>query len=196
MRLQMIERGLPIPRPKMRGGDVLYLDFDGCLHHEDVYRLPKKGIHFGGVADAHSCSNGRQHRLFEHAELLEDLLRPYPDVRIVLSTTWVIWLGYNRAQAKLPPGLSQRVFGATYHAHMQRDLFRQASRGMQVWADVQRRLPDNWLAIDDDVFDWPRWALDHLVCSDKNLGISAPHVRRDLEIKLAVTFSEPRNDPL
>ncbi len=58
--------------------DILYLDYDGVLHPEDVWRHPKRGIHFG--------SAGAGHRLFEHAGLLDEVLRPYPQVRVVLYT--------------------------------------------------------------------------------------------------------------
>jgi hypothetical protein len=64
------------------GGRVLYLDLDGCLHPDAVYEKPGSG---GGPF----IFGYPDHRLFEHARLLEDVLAPYPRVRIVLSTSWV-----------------------------------------------------------------------------------------------------------
>lgn len=55
----------------------------------------------------------------------------------------------------LPDAPRTRVVGATYHKEMQADLFQQMPRGIQVWADVRRRLPEEWLALDDDDVDWP-----------------------------------------
>jgi hypothetical protein len=127
------------------------------------------------------------HHLFEHAPLLEELLQPYPEVRIVLSTTWS-QSSYSRARDRLPKGLIDRVVGSTYHSHVDKMMFRQASRGLQIWADVCRRTPVKWLAIDDDHVGWPVWALDRYIRTDENLGISEPEVLGKLIAKLAETF--------
>jgi HAD domain in Swiss Army Knife RNA repair proteins len=68
---------------------------------------------------------------------------------------------------------------------MDEEFFRVASRGMQIWADVVRRQPQSWLAIDDDWLQWPAWCRDHLVRTDEVLGISAPEVLAELQAKLA-----------
>lgn len=174
--------------PRVRGGQVLYLDFDGVLHHEDVCMSTKRGLFFGGNAQSHGARNGHTHRLFEHAPLLMDLLDPYPDVQIVLSTSWVRWRGYTHARARLPAELARRCVGATFHRHMNRDTFLQLSRGFQIWLDVERRMPSTWLAIDDDHSDWPDWCRDRLVRSDDDWGISHPQVRSALRAALASTF--------
>ena len=132
---------------------VLYLDFDGCLHPEEVVRHPEKGIRLMRPG----------HELFEHAPLLETLLEPYPDLAIVLSTTWVRHLGYRRAVSYLTPGLQRRVIGATYHRRMDQGAFLGLSRGQQVLADVGRRRPSAWLALDDDHEDWPEHVRNRLV---------------------------------
>ena len=103
----------------------------------------------------------------------------------MLSTSWVrVYDSVSRAAKCLPPGLRRRVIGATYHRQMSVDGFLQMSRGMQVWADVQRRSPDVWLAIDDDDSDWPTWCREQLVRTDEVLGISAPQVLDELKAKL------------
>nr|MDW3662817.1 HAD domain-containing protein [Paraburkholderia terrae] len=82
----------------------------------------------------------RGHRLFEHVGLLEKVLLPYPDLRIVLSTSWVrVYKSVARVARKLPPELRARVIGATYHEAVDAELFRQAPRGMQVWSAVLRQ---------------------------------------------------------
>lgn len=46
---------------KGTGAKVLYLDFDGVLHHKDVWRHPRRGLYFGpkGVGrklfETHPC---------------------------------------------------------------------------------------------------------------------------------------------
>jgi hypothetical protein len=157
---------------------VLYLDYDGVLHPDDAFWHPRRGPYLRDSAG---------HRLFEHANLLADLLGPYPELRIVLSTSWVRALRYSRAKRYLPSALQARVIGSTWHSEKDPQVWLQLSRGEQVLADVQRRRPRAWLAIDDDP-QWPAAAAAHLVLSDSTLGISAPGVQQQLEFKLAEAF--------
>lgn len=39
---------------------------------------------------------------------------------------------------------------------------------------MERRKPQDWLAIDDDAEDWPAWCLDKFVRSDPEYGLSGP----------------------
>ncbi|MFG6728525.1 HAD domain-containing protein [Burkholderia pseudomallei] len=168
---------LDVPPPRHMGGVVLYLDIDGVLNPESVYRSRKAGPWIFGAPG---------HRLFEHADLLADLLEPYPHVRIVLSTSWVrVYRSVRKVARKLPPRLRSRVVGATYHSRMDPAEFVAAPRGMQVWADVLRRKPTDWLALDDDYLHWPAWCRDNLVRTDPMLGISEPGVLAELQTKLA-----------
>lgn len=187
-----VHRGVPglLTTPRVFGGEALYLDYDGVAHHEDVCVHPKRGLYFGAAAQEHARATGHVHRLFEHLPLLEALLEPYPQVRIVLSTTWVQKYGFQGARKFLTPDLFRRAVGTTYHSEMDLQSFREASRGMQVWSDVCRRRPSRWLAFDDDHFGWPAWCLDHLVRTDEAEGISAPLVRAHLAKRLEETFSE------
>lgn len=178
--------GLPgpadVPRPRQMGGVVIYLDIDGVLNPESVYRKRGTGPWIFGAPG---------HRLFEHAELLADLLEPYPQVRIVLSTSWVrVYRSVRKVTRKLPPRLRARVIGATYHSRMDPVEFAAAPRGMQVWADVRRRKPQAWLALDDEHEGWPTWCRDHLVRTDPVLGISEPSVLEELKTKLEAMSRE------
>jgi hypothetical protein len=151
---------------------VLYLDYDGVLHHEDVWRHPRHGLYFG--------PSGQGHAFFEHADLLESVLAPYPQVRIVLSTSWVRVLTYERAKRQLPKRLQARVVGATYHSGMPREVFESLARGEQVLSDVRRRLPARWVAVDDDS-EGPDEYQRHLVRSDSALGLRGPGVLDELQ---------------
>lgn len=151
--------------PRGSGEPVLYLDYDGVLHHEDVWWHYRRGAYVKPAGFA----------LFEHAPLLADLLRPYPSVRIVLSTSWVRVRRFSRAKKRLLPELRERVIGATFHTAMNQARFEALSRGMQVWEDVQRRQPSDWFALDDNT-EWPESCRDKLVLTDPGLGISAPGI--------------------
>jgi hypothetical protein len=157
---------------------VLYLDFDGVLHPERVFWHPRRGAHL-----AKDLVNAG-HKLFEHAQLLERLLEEYPDVRIVLSTRWVMRYGHADTARRLPPGLRARCIGATYHSAMDDQTFDDLTRGVQVMADVGRRRPATWLALDDSTKGWPLLSGDNVIFTDPMLGIAAPNVLAKLELRL------------
>lgn len=150
--------------PRGYGKVVLYLDFDGVLHHEHVLWHPRRGA-YAGLPNF---------ELFEHAPLLEELLAPYPELRIVLSTSWVRQYGCYGSAKRLPAGLRERVVGATFHNRMDLAEFLDKPRGVQVHEDVLRRCPRGWLALDDVDEGWPAELRSNVVITDERLGISAP----------------------
>lgn len=158
-----------------RGELVLYLDYDGVLHHENVLRHPRRGIYLGAPPEF---------TLFQHAALLETLMAPFPSVHIILSTSWVRVLGYSRTRKRLPSGLRERVIGATYHSRMNEQLFARLPRGVQVLEDVARRAPRDWLAVDDNRLGWPAEHAHRVVLTDERLGLSAPGLADELSSKL------------
>lgn len=151
----------------MRGkdGHVLYLDFDGVLHHSEVWYHPKIGPYFPSKVPA-------RYKLFEHIGLLEQLLEPYPRVSIVLSTTWSRRYGPHRAGKNLGHKLSTRVIGATFHTRMNHEDFDNKLRGGQVYEDVLRRKPAQWVALDDDTDGWPSEVGDRYIRTHLIDGIS------------------------
>lgn len=146
-----------------------YLDFDGVLHHHNVRR--------GAHRSALMLEAG--HGLFEWAPVLVDALHPYPNVTIVLATSWVRELGYDRARNSLPQALSRRVVGATFHRREHggtralRELWAQSARGVQVALDIQRRRPARWFAIDDAISEFLPWQYEWLVGCDSATGLGA-----------------------
>jgi hypothetical protein len=161
---------------------VLYLDFDGVLHHEDVYWDPRRGAYMAA----------RGHKLFEYVSLLEELLQPWPAVKIVLSTSWVRQYGFSRTAKRLGPALRARCIGSTWHTGMRAHewSFARLPRGLQIVQDVQRRNPAAWVAVDDDHNDWPKHFESHLVRSHPSLGISAPRVQAELAEKIAAMVED------
>ncbi|MBB3182275.1 HAD domain-containing protein [Variovorax sp. Sphag1AA] len=168
-----------IKAPRGRGELLLYLDFDGVLHHEEVYWTPRRGAYI----------KPEGHALFEHARLLEQVLAPYPTPRIVLSTSWVRAYSCAKSAKRLPPSLRSRVIGATFHSEMNEDAFATKARGIQVFEDVCRRRPRAWLALDDDDFNCPSWCRENLVHTHHELGISEPSVLAELREKLQLAHA-------
>jgi hypothetical protein len=155
---------------------VLYLDFDGVLHHENCLWHPRRGAYL--VAP-------ERYTLFQHSELLEQMLAPYPAVQIVLSTSWVRRYGMSATAKRLPPSLQERVIGATFHSrHMQDDEFMYLHRGQQVHNDALRRKPQDWVALDDDGQGWPAEHAARFIQTHPYEGLSDPSVQYDFRKKL------------
>ena len=186
---------------------ILFLDFDGVLHADDVYRS-KSGIALksGGT-------------LFEHAAILVAAIEhfsdnfseqkstqkntqknePHPNVEIVLSTSWVRELGFKRAKKYLPPSLQSRVTGATYHSSFELDdglvpqtPWRLLNRYEQIARHVLKHNIKDWLAVDNDNEGWPEMLAHRLVHTDDDLGLGELAAQQRLMLVLA-NFSEQKN---
>lgn len=160
---------------KGTGKFVLYLDFDGVLHHENVLWHPKVGPYL---------SAPEQYKIFMHVKLLEQLLEPYPQILIVLSTSWVKRYGITTAARNLSPSLRNRVVGGTWHSRMNSQEFLEKSRGVQIHEDAMRRKPRAWFALDDDCVGWPEHLFDQLILTHPRDGISDAGVLVELNLKL------------
>lgn len=155
---------------------ICFLDFDGVLHPDAAFYVAGKGIQM--LAAGHS--------LFEWAGILENLLFPYPEVKIVLSTSWVPMRSFSYAKSCLPDKLRKRVISATYHSRaMSRQEFGFYSRGEQVRQYVTRHGLKRWCAIDDDWDGWPEHYLSRFIQTDSDTGLSNEKVQCRLRIALA-----------
>lgn len=159
---------------------ILFLDFDGVLHSSEVYVFRRQPV------------LRAEGSLFEHADLLAHALAARPDIRIVLSTSWVARLGFDRAKSYLPSALKNRVIGATWHRHaglLKNDWFL-LSRYTQVESYVRRHQLTHWVAIDDDDHGWPATERHHLVhCANANRGIGDSATYRQLAAAIDLTPS-------
>ena len=139
---------------------ILFLDFDGVLHPSDVYL--KKGR---PVLDGDG-------ELFMWIPQLIEVLTPYPNVKIVLSTNWVRVRGFTRVRRALPEVLRERVIGATWHSAIA-IWYDKATRFQQIERYVGRANVQQWLAIDDLHEHSENWNASyeaHLVKTNPQLG--------------------------
>lgn len=159
---------------------ILYLDFDGVLHHYDVRLDRRNRPVLRGTGT-----------LFEYAQWLELILAPYSTVEIVLSTSWVRTKGFYQSRDRLPHGLRNRVIGATRKSQFELDdelahwWIHHSSRYDQIVRDVARRKSCEWIALDDDDRGWPEEAREHLVHCDSMNGLGEPGTRKVLEERLS-----------
>lgn len=157
--------------------EVLFLDFDNCLHRCDAY-----------VSDQGVIASEPSVALFEFAPILERELQPYPDVRIVLSTDWVGALGFEGARDALTlASLRERVIGATRIDDCDGSGFSQRTRGEQIRRYVAKHRLRAWLAIDDrkDGFEpFP----EQLVHCQRGVGLGDSDVQGMLARRLRLVF--------
>jgi hypothetical protein len=158
---------------------VIVIDYDGVLHSADVW--------VSAGASPRLAESEATQTLFEHAPLLAGLLEQHPDVMLLLSTSWVSVFGYETAVARLPSSLAVRVLGATFRPDVHGPGFAAIARGYQVQVEIRRRGIRDWIALDDDVKDWPEEDLDHLIATDPQLGISEPGALAKLRAWLVAT---------
>jgi hypothetical protein len=154
---------------------ILYLDFDGVLHDQQVSFHPRRGIYMDKPGRA----------LFEWMPILERLLAPHPEVQIVLSTSWTHVRNISFVKKNLSPSLQQRVIGATFEPpDSEKNAFLLMPRGMQVTQDLHRRAQASWFAIDDNHLGWPAWCQDKLIRTNGSRGISDPVIQQAITAML------------
>jgi hypothetical protein len=158
----------------------LYLDFDGVLHADSVYNTRgRPELMAPGV-------------LFQHAHILEEALGYHPEVKIVLSTSWVGAFGFEVTLAYLSAGIRDRVVGHTHFELAAVDMystlrFSDLTRFQQIMAHVENSGITNWLALDDlhsQSQDWPSSHAQHLVLCHPDTGLSDPEVQAALNTAL------------
>jgi hypothetical protein len=161
---------------------LLFLDFDGVLHPDEVY-LTKNGPKLQ--------SEGT---LFMWSPLLVKALAPFPEVDIVLSTSWVRNIGFHRTKKCLPLELQDRVIGATWHSNMQNAWSDQiwwdhVSRHDQILRYVSRARAEYWVALDDDADNWSENHTEKLIQTQKGAGLTTAGVLNLLNDKLVAFYN-------
>lgn len=139
---------------------VLFLDFDGVLHPT----MPS-------TADGPTVNVG----FFGWLHHLEKLLRPFPDVGLVVHSTWRYQYKSDELQDLLNP-LGGRYLGAT-------------PRGPRFesicwWLNANPRFTSHRI-LDDDLAEFPSPPPSELIACDPVLGVSDERVLRELLTWLA-----------
>jgi hypothetical protein len=157
-----------VSEPQTCRPPTLFIDFDGTLHvgHASM--------------DEHGeivLDTGRQ--LFEFAPLLVDLLKPYPEVVLVLTTSWLMTLNAQEVASRLPTELARRVVGTTRDIKPRLSyLLNGMARTYVILSYAYGASLTKWLAIDDSVFGAERFWREpgelahHFVLLDSAQGLS------------------------
>jgi len=112
--------------------DLLFLDVDGVLHP---------------VGTDYSFSS----RFFSHLPLLEELLREFRSVDIVISSDWRLAESVEQLQRYFSADIRPRIIGAT--PQIAPDAIADCRRQLEIqaWLDGNGRSDAEWVALDD----WP-----------------------------------------
>lgn len=152
---------------------ILYLDFDGVLHPADVRVTRDEPL----CPKVYVRDQPTEEPLFRYMPLLELLLTPHPELRIVLSTSWVRKFGYKFSINQLSPNLRTRVIGAA--------TFPAPTRFDAIDIDAEERGLTSWIALDDDVRGWPDARRHQIVApSSPMLGLAQVGVAAELAARL------------
>ena len=154
---------------------TLFVDYDGTLHVGNALLDTRTG---DVILDS-----GRQ--LLEFAPLLADMLEPYPEVEIVLTTSWLHTLPLEQVVSYLPQALARRVVDTTLGIKPRLSYVLNGSeRTYIITSYVYGKSLQNWMAIDDSVHGAyhfgrkPGELLDHFVLLDSSRGISDEQAQR------------------
>lgn len=159
---------------------TIYLDFDGVLHPDSVHNTEGRPEL---IKPGH---------LFQHAHILEEALTYHPEVKIVLSTSWVGVFGYESTLAYLLPKIRERVVGNTFFEPASVGMysmlrFSDLTRFQQILAHVVLNKITNWIALDDLHSNSQSWLPSyskHLVLCHPDRGLGDPDAQAHLNTAL------------
>lgn len=112
--------------------DLLFLDIDGVLHP---------------VETGYSFSS----KFFSHLPLLEELLREFTSVDIIISSDWRRAESIEQLQRYFSADIRPRIIGATPQIDPDLAVHNRRQLEIQAWLDGNGRSDAEWVALDD----WP-----------------------------------------
>jgi hypothetical protein len=112
--------------------DLLFLDIDGVLHPVGV---------------DYSFSS----RFFSHLPPLEELLREFKSVDVIISSDWRLAESIEQLQRYFSADIRRRIIGATPQIDPHVVVHHRRQLEIQAWLDGNDRSDADWVALDD----WP-----------------------------------------
>lgn len=113
-------------------GHTLFLDIDGVLHP---------------VGADYSFSS----KFFSNLPLLEELLREFKSVDVVISSDWRLGESIEQLQWYFSADIRPRIIGATPQMDPHVTVHHRRQLEIQAWVDGNSRSDAEWVALDD----WP-----------------------------------------
>lgn len=153
---------------------LLFLDFDGVLHNDEVYLEPCNPMLT--ESERQFVTRGGRRvtgtNLFEHCDRLAAALEPFPNVSIVITSTWREHFDLDALKGFLPPALAEQVIGVTPQYFSRGGLLHRVR-------EIDAFLRDNdlgwepWIALDDQAYKFKGADHPFLLLLDCNEGLTA-----------------------
>lgn len=119
---------------------ILFLDFDGVLHSE-----------LAAEAD-----------LFGLLPRFESILRDFPDVQIVISSSWRENASLDDLRARFSPDIARRIIGTTPVIPRVKQMVAHREQEILNWLESAGKRREPWLALDDTEWQFKDHR-DHLI---------------------------------
>jgi hypothetical protein len=132
---------------------LLFLGIDGVLHPEPCFK---------------------PEQLFCRQPLLEELLRPLPDVAIVVSSSWRELVNLSELRSLFSPEIAKRIIDQTPYWYDHPTLFEkigyQRQTEIEAWLRQSHMPWAKWVALDDKPWLFAP-SLANLVCCRPDIGL-------------------------
>lgn len=132
---------------------LIFLDFDGVLHPQNPF------IPLGELA-------------FCHLPRFENVVRDYPSIKIVISSTWRENRTLDQLRSLFSPDIAPRIIGATpITPYIGRYQSSRREGEIMDWLAAAKRESEHWLALDDAAWQFapPR---NHLIVCQSHIGFN------------------------
>jgi hypothetical protein len=119
--------------------------------------------------------------LFEFAPYLVDVLAPWPQVQIIVTTSWLQRLGAGKTFALLPDQLRRRIVGTTLGTPPRLGEIRDGTaKTMTAIRHAAKHGLTTWLVVDDEAWDVPPGFEQHFLHTDPETALGSPKARKQL----------------
>ncbi|MGF6243500.1 hypothetical protein P3T42_005264 [Paraburkholderia sp. GAS38] len=152
---------------------ILYLNFDGVLHPDQVFY--EKGYMPSLLTPGHHA--------LEHAGLLAGALEDFDEVAIVLNTWWTFYLGLDVCKDLLPATLAARVSDSTVqHIGTYETM---PSRREEAEQHIARQRSRSWIILDHNHARYRRDLEPNLLLLDPSEGLGSQAAQRSVKRRLS-----------
>lgn len=127
------------PDTRLADTMLLFLDFDGVLHPQ------------------YSGTSTPEDIVFCHLPSFENIMRDFPDVEIVLSTTWRHQFSVENLRSRFSHDIQPRIVGVTPLVQCEEGQYVHGQREQEIlqWLLEANRSDEDWVALDDTNWQFP-----------------------------------------
>ncbi len=152
---------------------LLFLDFDGVLHPQ-----------YDGVPTPVG-------EVFCHLSRFEEIMRDFPSVEIVISSTWRNQFTLEELRSRFSPDIAARIIGMTPQAEHADGNYLPTRREAEIldWLTTAGRTDAAWIALDDAAWQFDKHR-ERLVTCTWYVGLNDAV---ELQLRDALTHSLSRS---